>query len=126
MNIARDPEPGIAGVLQRTTASFSLWWTIPLIFLLFSFWFVKAHDHRLSYAIGLWPLLGLNFFMADMQSGIGPFLGVFLLAHGWQSGWIGTAITLGSMAGMIITIPIGAIIDAMVQITSCALSGRPS
>jgi len=50
--------------------------------------------------------------MADMQSGIGPFLGVFLLAHGWQSGWIGTAITLGSMAGMIITIPVGAIIDA--------------
>jgi len=38
----------------------------------------------------LWPLLGLNVFMADMQSGIGPFLGVFLLAHGWQSGWIGT------------------------------------
>jgi MFS family permease len=60
----------------------------------------------------LWPLLGLNFFMADMQSGIGPFLGVFLLSHGWQSGWIGTAITLGSMAGMIITIPVGAIIDA--------------
>ena len=30
------------------------------------------------------PLLALNFFMADMQAGIGPFLGVFLLAHGWQ------------------------------------------
>src|SRR2546426_372458 len=26
------------------------------------------------------PLLGLNFFMADVQAGIGPFLGVFLLA----------------------------------------------
>jgi hypothetical protein len=39
---------------------------------------------------GVWPLLALNFFMADMQSGIGPFLGVFLLAHGWQSGLIGT------------------------------------
>src|SRR2546430_5731684 len=24
--------------------------------------------------------------MADMQAGIGPFLGVFLLAHGWQTG----------------------------------------
>ena len=30
----------------------------------------------------LWPLLGLNFFMADMQSGIGPFIGVFLLRAG--------------------------------------------
>ena len=39
------------------------------------------------------PLLALNFFMADMQAGIGPFLGVFLLAHGWQSGWIGTVMT---------------------------------
>lgn len=28
---------------------------------------------------GIWPLLSLNFFMADMQAGIGPFLGVFLL-----------------------------------------------
>ena len=28
---------------------------------------------------GLWPLEALNFFMADMQAGIGPFLGVFLL-----------------------------------------------
>ena len=32
------------------------------------------------------PLLALNFFMADMQAGIGPFLGVFLLARGWHSG----------------------------------------
>ena len=38
---------------------------------------------------GIWPLQALNFFMADMQAGIGPFLGVFLLAHGWQSGSIG-------------------------------------
>jgi hypothetical protein len=27
---------------------------------------------------GIWPLQALNFFMADMQAGIGPFLGVFL------------------------------------------------
>jgi hypothetical protein len=44
---------------------------------------------------GVWPLLALNFFMADMQSGIGPFLGVFLLAHGWESGLIGTVMTVG-------------------------------
>ena len=31
---------------------------------------------------GLRALDALNFFMADMQAGIGPFLGVFLLAHG--------------------------------------------
>jgi MFS family permease len=58
------------------------------------------------------PLLALNFFMADMQAGIGPFLGVFLLAHGWQSGWIGTVMTAGGVAGMVMTTPAGALIDA--------------
>jgi MFS family permease len=57
-------------------------------------------------------LESLNFFMADMQAGIGPFLGVFLLAHGWQSGWIGTVMTIGGVAGMIMTTPAGALIDA--------------
>jgi MFS family permease len=60
----------------------------------------------------LWPLLALNFFMADMQSGIGPFVGVFLLEHGWASGLIGTALTIGNIAGMAITTPIGGFIDA--------------
>jgi MFS family permease len=57
-------------------------------------------------------LEALNFFMADMQAGIGPFLGVFLLAHGWESGWIGTVMTIGGVAGMIMTTPAGALIDA--------------
>ena len=60
----------------------------------------------------LLPLLALNFFMADMQAGIGPFLGVFLLAHGWQSGLIGTVMTAGGIAGMVMTTPAGALIDA--------------
>ncbi|MGB6536677.1 MAG: MFS transporter [Xanthobacteraceae bacterium] len=60
----------------------------------------------------LWPLRSLNFFMADMQAGIGPFLGVFLLAHGWQSGLIGTVMSIGGIAGVIVTAPAGALIDA--------------
>lgn len=59
----------------------------------------------------LWALLALNFFMADMQSGIGPFVGVFLQSHGWTSGLIGTALTIGNVAGMLITTPIGGCID---------------
>jgi len=46
------------------------------------------------------PLLSLNFFMA----GIGPFLGVFLLAHGWASGLIGTVMTAGGVAGMLVAV----------------------
>jgi predicted MFS family arabinose efflux permease len=60
----------------------------------------------------LWPLLAVNFFMADMQSGIGPFLGVFLLERGWASGMIGTAMAIGNIAGMLITTPVGGFIDA--------------
>lgn len=56
-------------------------------------------------------LESLNFFMADMQAGIGPFLGVFLLARGWESGLIGTVMTIGGIAGMIMTTPAGALID---------------
>jgi hypothetical protein len=60
---------------------------------------------------GIWPLQSLNFFMADMQAGIGPFLGVFLLAHGWESGLIGSVMTIGGVAGMLMTAPAGALVD---------------
>ncbi len=54
----------------------------------------------------------LNFFMADAQAGIGPFLGVFLQARGWSVGPIGAVMTIGGVAGMIVTIPAGALVDA--------------
>ncbi len=58
------------------------------------------------------PLEALNFFMADMQAGIGPFLGVFLQQHGWATGAIGTVMTAGGLAGTAMTAPAGALIDA--------------
>jgi MFS family permease len=72
---------------------------------------VKQSSHGKA-SKGIRPLLSLNFFMADMQAGIGPFLGVFLLAHGWQSGLIGTVMTVGGVAGMVMTTPAGAMVDA--------------
>ncbi|HET7888271.1 MAG TPA: MFS transporter [Bradyrhizobium sp.] len=65
-----------------------------------------------SSPVRLWPLLAINFFMADMQSGIGPFVGVFLAQRGWESGLIGTAMSIGNIAGMLITTPVGGFIDA--------------
>jgi MFS family permease len=47
-----------------------------------------------------------------MQAGIGPFLGVFLLAHGWKAGLIGSVMTIGGVAGMVMTAPAGALVDA--------------
>lgn len=57
-------------------------------------------------------LEALNFFVADVQAGIGPFLGVFLQSLGWRTGSIGTVMTLGGVAGLLVTAPAGAIIDA--------------
>jgi MFS family permease len=51
--------------------------------------------------------------MADMQAGIGPFLGVLLLAHGWRAGAIGTVISVGAVAGMLAVGPCGALVDAI-------------
>ncbi|GBQ19282.1 MFS transporter [Gluconacetobacter sacchari] len=59
----------------------------------------------------LFGLCALNFFMADVQAGIGPFLGIFLQHHGWRTGPIGSVMTIGGIAGMVATIPTGAFID---------------
>jgi MFS family permease len=70
---------------------------------------------------GIRALLALNFFMADMQAGVGPFLAVFLLAHGWQSGLIGTVMTIGGIAGMLLTTPAGALVDATRSKRACVI-----
>ena len=57
-------------------------------------------------------LEALNFFVADVQAGIGPFLGVFLQARGWGTDLIGTVMTIGGIAGMVATSPAGALVDA--------------
>ena len=61
---------------------------------------------------GIRALECLNFFMADVQAGIGPFLGVFLQAQGWRTGAIGAVMTLGGLVGMVATAPAGALVDA--------------
>ncbi len=57
-------------------------------------------------------LPGLNFFLADVRDGLGPFLGVFLLAQGWRLDDIGYVTALGGIAGMLATTPLGALVDA--------------
>jgi MFS family permease len=73
---------------------------------------VKSGDQTERHPSGLRALDALNFFMADLQAGIGPFLGVFLQAHGWRSGAIGTVMTVGGVAGMVMTAPAGAVVDS--------------
>ena len=72
---------------------------------------MATHDTPVSASRELYPLQWLNFFMADVQAGIGPFLGIFLMSHGWKSGLIGTVMTIGGFAGMLVTTPAGALVD---------------
>jgi len=67
---------------------------------------------RSTSTVGQRPLEALNFFVADVQAGIGPFLGVFLQSLGWKTGAIGTVMTIGGVAGLLVTAPAGAVIDA--------------
>lgn len=57
-------------------------------------------------------LNALNFFMADVRDGLGPFLGVFLQERGWSAGTIGVVMTIGGLAGMIATPLAGALVDS--------------
>ncbi|MBS4729115.1 MFS transporter [Mycobacterium sp. SM1] len=57
-------------------------------------------------------LRAVNFFMADMEAGMGPFLGVLLAGRGWSTGAIGTVMTLGAIVGMCTVGPAGALVDA--------------
>jgi predicted MFS family arabinose efflux permease len=55
----------------------------------------------------------LNFFLADVQSGVGPFLAIYLAARGWNVQTIGIVLTGGGIAGIIAQTPAGAIADRM-------------
>lgn len=54
----------------------------------------------------------LNFFIADVRDGLGPFLGIFLVSHHWRAEEIGLVMTLGGLAGLLATFPAGMIVDA--------------
>ena len=54
----------------------------------------------------------LCFALADVRDGLGPFLGIFLQSHGWTPDSIGYVMTIGGLAGMAVTTPLGALADA--------------
>ncbi len=53
----------------------------------------------------------LNFFLADVETGFGPFIVVYLAVNGWQQGQIGLVLTVGSVFGIASQLPGGAIVD---------------
>jgi MFS family permease len=71
----------------------------------------------------LWALNTLNFFMADVADGLGPFLGVYLQGRQWSPGEIGLVMTVGGFAGMLATAPLGALVDRIIAKRALVASG---
>lgn len=71
-------------------------------------------------------LSAVNFFLADVRDGLGPFLGIFLVGQGWAPDTIGYVMTVGGLAGMLATTPLGALADATrhkrALIAACAIA----
>lgn len=55
----------------------------------------------------------VNFFVADVQTGFGPFVAVYLTTHKWTQIEIGFALTLGTITSLISQLPAGALVDSM-------------
>ena len=55
----------------------------------------------------------LNFFLADVQTGLGPFLAAYLASSGWSPGSVGYVLTFGGLVGVLMQTPAGAVIDAV-------------
>jgi MFS family permease len=62
----------------------------------------------------MWPLDALNFFLADVQGGLGPYLAVYLLTvRQWNEAEIGIVMSIGGVAGIVAQMPAGALVDAI-------------
>ena len=81
----------------------------------------------------------LNFFLADVRDGLGPYLAIYLLAvHKWDPASIGVVMTLAGIAALLAQGPAGALIDrtrrkraviavaALLVTASCLLLDRKS
>jgi MFS family permease len=54
----------------------------------------------------------LNFFVADVQTGLGPFIAAYLASSGWNAAHVGYALTFGGLVTVAMQTPAGAIVDA--------------
>jgi predicted MFS family arabinose efflux permease len=56
----------------------------------------------------------LNFTLADVRDGTGPYLAVYLLTvRHWDQTSIGLALSVGGIAGLLAQVPAGALVDAL-------------
>jgi MFS family permease len=53
----------------------------------------------------------LNFFIADVQTGFGPFVALYLASRNWTQSQIGLLLTVGGIAAIASQVPGGALVD---------------
>jgi len=52
-----------------------------------------------------------NFFLADVQAGLGPFVAAYLASIGWHAGAVGRALTFGGIMTVLLQTPAGWVVD---------------
>jgi MFS family permease len=72
---------------------------------------IATRPARASRTYSLRALDWLNFFVADMQASVGPFLAVYLAAQGWDELHVGIALTVIGVAAIASQTPAGALVD---------------
>src|ERR1700683_2554054 len=55
----------------------------------------------------------LNFFLSGVQTGVGPFLAIYLAGYKWDEERVGLALTVGGIAGILMQTPAGALVDRL-------------
>ena len=55
----------------------------------------------------------LNLWVANIQTGFGPFIAIYLTTEGWTQTTIGLALSLGTLTAMASQLPAGALVDAV-------------
>lgn len=69
----------------------------------------KAHPSQKT----LQGLDWLNFFLSDVQTGVGPFLAIYLAGYKWNAEQVGLALTVGGIAGILTQTPAGGLVDRL-------------
>lgn len=60
------------------------------------------------------PLDALNFFLADVRDGLGPYLAIYLLVErNWDEASIGVVMSVATAAGIVAQTPAGALVDTI-------------
>jgi MFS family permease len=61
-----------------------------------------------------------NLFVANIQTGFGPFIAVYLSSQSWTQTSIGLALSIGTISSMASQVPAGALVDLMMNKTLVA------